>query len=74
VVRGDGREAGRLEAAALLYTVPHSAGTEASGRAAVRAGWLGGLLAGPARGLLRSLLADDPIRLNFDARPLGVRR
>jgi hypothetical protein len=74
VVRVHAREAGHLEATALLYTVSHGAGTEASGRSAVREGWLGGLLARPARELLRTLLGEDPIRLDFDARPLGVRR
>lgn len=57
-----------------LRVVPPEAGTEATGRAAVRRRWLGGGPARPLRALLRQLLGDEPVRVDFDALPQEDRR
>lgn len=58
-----------LSAALELHAVPLETGTEAAGRVAVERQWLGGPPAWPIRALLRRLLGEDPIRVDFDARP-----
>ncbi len=65
---------GALRAAVELHVVPLTAGTEAAGRTAVERQWLGGPPARPLRALLRRLLGEDPIRVDFDARPEASNR
>ncbi len=58
-----------LGASLELRVVPPEAGTEAAGRAAVQRRWLGGGPARSIRALLRRLLGEEPVRVNFDAVP-----
>jgi hypothetical protein len=58
-----------LEAALELDVLPLSAGTEEAGVRAVRARWLGGAAGVPVRALIKFLIREEPIRVDFDARP-----
>lgn len=60
-----------LTATLELDTVPPDAGTEPPGRRAVRARWLGGRAAAPLRTLMKFFIRDEPVRVDFDARPTG---
>lgn len=65
----DARLPDTLDAVLELDVLPLDAGTEAAGVRAVRARWLGGAPGIAVRTLIRSFIRDEPIRVDFDARP-----
>lgn len=65
----DARPPDALDAALELDVLPLDAGTEAAGVRAVRARWLGGAPGVAVRTLIRSFIRDEPVRVDFDARP-----
>ncbi len=65
----DPRPPGELTARIELDTLPLYAGTEEAGRRAVRSRWLGGIPGSPVRTLLELFIKDEPVRVDFDARP-----
>lgn len=68
---------GRLEhlvATLELDTLSLEAGTEAAGIRAVRDRWHGGLATAPLRTMIKLLIRDEPVRVDFDVRPPARRR
>lgn len=65
---------GPVEASLVLRVVPLEAGTVSAGRTAVQRRWLGGGPARPIRALLRRLIGEEPVRVDFDAVPRDEHR
>lgn len=65
----DPRPPDALDAVLELDLLPLDAGTEEAGVRAVRARWLGGAPGLPVRAMIRFFIRDEPIRVDFDARP-----